>query len=397
MLPLIDSLANCIQQMHLISIGKHEAEALAGPIFGASLFPYLAFIYFLNVKENQFPKGVTVGFATCLVFVLATIPAAVAAKTLYGVSISDCDWLHGFAESMLVIHNLVIVIAFRQVIRATVKKLPRPASAECYAPMVRLVAVLSTVAFSIVLTHVMMGSKVHTPYLGGVMDLPSHLSKILSAGQNAEPENALSVATWILHIASLIEYPIVMGYVWQWASIVNNPKWKGLTWGLLPLQSSGITACAAHLLYNRVPIMVPLQAVQTCIGSVTAAIAALRIARSNGWAPSFSLGLKSRTKLEDDMTAQVITTRTKEPKETKQSSIQGQGLLLVEDDASFFLKLLGISVLASYAIKYGEVFFEFPFKAELYVGISLVAVPTMLNAFHWYKQSQDPSFNGWLL
>ena len=73
-------------------IDSDTAEQWAGPFFGASLFPYLAFLYFLDVPENDTPKGVTVGFATCLLFVFLTIPAAIAAKLLYGVSLADSDW-----------------------------------------------------------------------------------------------------------------------------------------------------------------------------------------------------------------------------------------------------------------------------------------------------------------
>merc|ERR1719401_1939024 len=63
-----------------LDITPAEAERLAGPFFGLSLFPYLAFLYFLNVPQNDTPKGVTVGFAACLVFVFLTIPAAVTAQ-----------------------------------------------------------------------------------------------------------------------------------------------------------------------------------------------------------------------------------------------------------------------------------------------------------------------------
>ena len=40
-----------------LNIDRDQAEALAGPFFGASLFPYLAFLFFLNVEENKCPKG----------------------------------------------------------------------------------------------------------------------------------------------------------------------------------------------------------------------------------------------------------------------------------------------------------------------------------------------------
>lgn len=53
-----------ISVLHSLNIDRDQAEALAGPFFGASLFPYLAFLYFLAVEENDCPKGVTVGKRT---------------------------------------------------------------------------------------------------------------------------------------------------------------------------------------------------------------------------------------------------------------------------------------------------------------------------------------------
>ena len=48
------------------------------------------------------------GFYFLLVFVFATIPAGIYAKNVYGTSLSNVDWLHGTAESMLTITNLLI-------------------------------------------------------------------------------------------------------------------------------------------------------------------------------------------------------------------------------------------------------------------------------------------------
>lgn len=75
-----------------LNMDADTAEFLAGPFFGLSLFPYLGFLYFLNAPENECPKGVVVGFATCLLFVFLTIPAAIAAKTLFGVSLAEWVW-----------------------------------------------------------------------------------------------------------------------------------------------------------------------------------------------------------------------------------------------------------------------------------------------------------------
>lgn len=51
--------------------------------------------------------------------------------------------------------------------------------------------------------------------------------------------------------------------------------------------------------------------------------------------------------------------------------------------------------LASYLVKYGEVFFDFPFQSELNVALAFIFIPSLLNTFKWYKRSQDPTFEGW--
>lgn len=58
---ITSSLSLSLSPNNPLIMTRETSEALAGPFFGASLFPYLAFLYFLNVEENQTPKGVTVG------------------------------------------------------------------------------------------------------------------------------------------------------------------------------------------------------------------------------------------------------------------------------------------------------------------------------------------------
>ena len=38
--------------------------------------------------------------------------------------------------------------------------------------------------------------------------------------------------------------------IWKFADATDNPKWKGLTWGMLPLHASGIAACTYHVFYK---------------------------------------------------------------------------------------------------------------------------------------------------
>lgn len=85
-------------------------------------------------------------------------------------------------------------------------------------------------------------------------------------------------------------------------------------------------------------------------------------------------------------------------KEDSQSLVgfEDLGDALAEDnDYSFILKLFAGCAIGSYAVKYGEVWFDFPFESELYVALAFIFVPSLLNAFKWYKRSQDSTFEGW--
>lgn len=378
---------------------RERAEMAAGPFFGASLFPYLAFLWLLAREENKCPKGVTVGFATCLLFVVLTVPAAIAAQLLYGVSLADCDWLHGAAESLLTVTNLITVVAFRQALNSKDRNLPMPSSATNWAPMTWLVVGLTLFATVTAVIPAVSDPTVHTPYLAGFMDLPITLDAF---GANPEPENALTIATWIIHISSLVEFLVAMGFAWRWADVENNPSWKGLTWGLLPLHSSGITACTYHLFYNRIPVLVPLQALLTCVGNTTAAIAAYRIARSNGWKPTnvddrwtaWADSITSAPTIESSATDGSLVLERRETESLVGFEDLGQALA-GDDDYSFLLKLFAGCAVASYAIKYGEIFFGFPFTANLDAGLAFIIVPSLLNAYKWYRRGQDPTFEGW--
>lgn len=393
-----ESVSSLFSSTSLVSMMDQDtAEALAGPFFGASLFPYLAFIYFLNREENDTPKGVTVGFASCLSFVFLTIPAAIAAKLLYGVSLADSDWLHGSAESLLTITNLVTVIAFRQALSAKEQGTPMPSSATSYAPMTGLLVGLTILAGATALVPALSDLSVHTPYLGGFMDLSFTFTPF---GANPEPDNALTVACWIIHVSSLVEFLVAMGFCWRWADVVENPRWKGLTWGLLPLHSSGITACTYHLFYNQIPILVPLQAFLTCVGNTSAAYAAYRIARSNGFRLDSVLPtwLDLPPILKEDQAIATEEEARLQRKEEPKSPVGFEDLgdaLANDNDYTFLIKLFVGCAGASYVIKYGETFFDFPYEASLPLSLAVIGIPSLLNAYKWNRRSKDPSFEGW--
>ena len=84
-------------------------------LFALSLFPYLGFLWFLT-KSKQTPRLALIGFYVLLAFVAVTIPAGIYAKQVYQAELANVDWLHGSAESLLSLSNILVVLGFRQAI-----------------------------------------------------------------------------------------------------------------------------------------------------------------------------------------------------------------------------------------------------------------------------------------
>lgn len=90
-------------------------------LFGLSLFPYLAFLWFLT-RSKATPRLALIGFYMTLVFVAVTIPAGIYAQVVYHDQLANIDWLHGSAESFLTLSNILVVLGFRQAIVETQQK-----------------------------------------------------------------------------------------------------------------------------------------------------------------------------------------------------------------------------------------------------------------------------------
>ncbi|HIK29136.1 MAG: DUF3593 domain-containing protein [Oscillatoriaceae bacterium SKW80] len=86
-------------------------------LFAISLFPYLAFLWFLS-RCQQVPRLALIGFYMTLVFVAVTIPAGIYAKVEYGKTLANVDFLHGGAEFFLTLSNILIVLGFRQAVNS---------------------------------------------------------------------------------------------------------------------------------------------------------------------------------------------------------------------------------------------------------------------------------------
>ncbi|OMP02963.1 hypothetical protein COLO4_10671 [Corchorus olitorius] len=110
-----------------------DSQSIASQLFAFSLFPYIGFLYFIT-KSKSSPKLTLFGFYFLLAFVGATIPAGIYAKVKYGTSLSNVDWLHGGAESLLTLTNLFIVVGLRQALRKTedAKESTSTSVSECY-------------------------------------------------------------------------------------------------------------------------------------------------------------------------------------------------------------------------------------------------------------------------
>ncbi|GAQ85223.1 hypothetical protein KFL_002250030 [Klebsormidium nitens] len=96
-----------------------------------------------------------------------------------------------------------------------------------------------------------------------------------------EPANALSLPTWIIHVASVVEWVTAIALVWRYGDSDEPGRraWKGLAWGMVPLLAGALCACTWHFFYNApsLEIIVALQGFFTVLGNCTLWYAAFRI------------------------------------------------------------------------------------------------------------------------
>ena len=205
-----------------VSGSSLSASDLASNLFSVSLLPYLALLYFLSRPETNAPKLGNFGFQFLLVFVFATIPAGIYAKINYNDILANVDWLHGLAESLLTVTNLLIIFGFR----ARREKRSLESLFESKAlPVVFAIFSSIFVAFN-------------------------YLEPMLISSQfvHLEPVNALSLPTWIIHASSLLEWLVAIQFIFEYSVVSGNPRWKDLAWGMLPSHASGMCACTFHFL-----------------------------------------------------------------------------------------------------------------------------------------------------
>ena len=202
----------------VVAWGKTAAEweGLEGALFGASLAPYLAFLFFL--ERAGLPAGAQRGFRFLLVFVFGSIPAAIYCKVACdGAALADVDAVHGTAESLLTVTNLLIVLGLRRGLREAGGggEAAEPTPAADWALAAGGAAAAAALLW---------------PGVGARTSVWLHEA----AGLPAEPANALSLATWAIHVSSLVEWVVAMELLWRYAEAASEPRWKGLVLGMVP-------------------------------------------------------------------------------------------------------------------------------------------------------------------
>ena len=224
-----------------------------------------------------------------------------------------------------------------------------------------------------------LGIQAHSPFLFGLGDLPADMTAALPWVSHTEPVNALSIPTWMIHFSSVFEYLFAMGLVWQYSETTGNEKWKGLTWGMLPLHASGICACTYHFFYNdpSLQFLVTSQAGLTLLGNITCMIAAFRIARSNGWTLADASPFPKSSTSPTGLVADGIAAMPLELTEAKESN------------AVLGAKLLAITVFTSYAVKYGELGLDIPFQANGLIAVAMIIGIPGITAYQYANKSKQ--------
>lgn len=398
-------------------------EQIEGGLFGASLLPYLGFLFYLQRDATDAPRDVNFGFQFLLAFVFGTIPAGVYCKVQLDDILANVDWLHGSAESLLAVTNLVVLLGAR---RALAEKL-QPASTASLAPgggsadgdggdragaapaalgmAVLTVAGLAALSVATESTALALNSATHTvatvdgdilldDLVGTWREVAVYVSTYVEPRN--EPANALSLPTWSIHVSSLVEWLASMELIWYYADVGGNPRWKGLTWGMVPCHASGLAACTFHLFFNdpRLASVVATQAALTVVGNATCAIAAYRIwdyaekerqrAAGAGAEPNDG-GVAANPSPPQRRLAPAALRRVREK-------------VLGYSEPLYLFQLAFATVLSSASIKYGSLYLDVLFPdgaggagsapSHVALAFACIFIPTAFNLAKWRRRAE---------
>jgi hypothetical protein len=91
--------------------------------------------------------------------------------------------------------------------------------------------------------------------------------------------HALSLPTWWIHIASVLEWMLAIAAIVRWGERRREPQWRWLALAMLPALVSAMAACTWHLFDNTEALrgLVVFQAFTTLIGNIAMAAAAWQL------------------------------------------------------------------------------------------------------------------------
>jgi disulfide bond formation protein DsbB len=376
------------------SVGGGSALALFGAkfagietkLFQAGLAPYLAYLYFLGRAETGTPRASLFGARFLLLFVIATIPAGIVAKTAYGDILANVDVLHGSSETLLSVSNFLFAFGFADALAKksdaatnddASKRLsggssgtstPEPPS-ESFEALSAPVALLAFAAMA-GLGSYGAGQLIHSE-IG-----TRFLTETLHA--RVEPKNALSAQTWAVHVSSVAEWALAMRLVARYAKSEDTDtpgddlaSWRFLPVAMAPFLASGFAACTFHAFYNPPSInaLVPLQALLTLLGNAGCAFAAFKV---------YDEGFKKKERDDkrrdetDETPAFASATADAAPLTVSSSGKGGVAVSSVVASASFVV--LGASLCVATPLVCGDFFFEPSYEKAL----PMIAAPTLL-------------------
>ena len=371
--PIISMLQNAILDE------RSTAIAIASPLFALSVVPYLLFLKNLWRAETATSEQ-RYAFATLLVFVLISIPAEVYTKERYDTVLSNIDSLHFLIQSAISLTNLRILLAFRDDFdlttstssstTTTTTTTTQLTAADIGRPGAAVEAVAGVILLS---TGILMAlddrlidlssidfqatSETSVKFMGSVtltiqnwrdyaQEFDSSFTSLLNV--QAPPSNALSVPTWGVHVFSLVEWLVAMGFVWDYGTRTQHRGWKLLTLAMLPLHASGICAVTQHFFNNDPSLewLVALQGAFTMGGNISLLYAAKVLANEE---PRLDVLLSTKEEEDDDKENGETTETRKEKAQIEIWDVERLGLLFEKDDEfafSFKIALVSVGIAA---------------------------------------------------
>jgi Protein of unknown function (DUF2499) len=93
--------------------------------------------------------------------------------------------------------------------------------------------------------------------------------------------HALSLPTWWIHVASVLEWGLAMLAIQRWGEQRGERAWSWVALAMVPALVSAMAACTWHLFDNAAELngLVVLQAATTLLGNGCLALAAWNLDR----------------------------------------------------------------------------------------------------------------------